>query len=127
MARNRKNEAAGVRFGPAIKAVLLCLFIAMAAIGFVWQKSQIGALGQQIKERELKLSELKRQNKLRSDQLAQMRLPSVIDMRVRELRLGLVPTQPSQIVRMVELPYDGGQVTMERPVASAVRGGANNQ
>jgi hypothetical protein len=127
MARNRKNEAAGVRFGPAIKAVLLCLFIATAAIGFVWQKSQIGALGKEIKERELKLSELKRQNRLRSEQLAQMRSIRVIDARVRELQLGLVPTQPGQVVRMVELPYDGGQVAMERPVASAARGGANTQ
>jgi hypothetical protein len=55
-----------------------------------------------------------------------MRSPRVIDARVRELQLGLVPTQPGQVVRMVELPYDGGQVTMERPVASAVRAGANN-
>ena len=126
MARNRKNEAVGVRFGPAIKAVLMCLFIALAAIGFVWQQSQIGALGKEIKERELKLVELKRQNDLRMRQLSQMCSPRTIDARVRELQLGLVPMQPGQIVRMVELPYDGGQVTMERPVASTGRPGANN-
>lgn len=126
MARNRKNEAAGVRFGPAIKAVLLCLFIASAAIGFVWQKSQIASLGKGIKERELKLGELKRQNELRGRQLAQMTSPPSIDSRVRELQLGLVPMQPAQVVRMVELPYEGGQVAMERPVASAARVGVNN-
>ncbi|HEY1173205.1 MAG TPA: hypothetical protein VGH19_17685 [Verrucomicrobiae bacterium] len=126
MARNRKNEAAGVRFGPAIKAVLLCLFIAAAAIGFVWQQSQIGALGKEMKERETKLAELKRQNQLRNDQLRWMRSPQVIDARVRELQLGLVPVQPAQVVRMVELPYETGQVTMERPVASTVKGGPIN-
>ncbi len=126
MARNRKNEAAGVRFRPAIIAVLFCLFIATAAIGFVWQQSQIGALAKEQKEREVKLAELRRQNDLRSRQLALMCSPPTIDARVRELQLGLVPMQPGQIVRMVELPYDGGQVAMERPVASAVRGGANN-
>lgn len=126
MARNRKNEAAGVRFGPAIKAVMLCLFIAGSGIGYVWQKSQIGSLGKEIKERETKLAELKRQNKLRNDQLGWMRSPPVIDARVRELQLGLVPMQPGQVVRMVELPYESGQVTMERPVASTVRGGITN-
>jgi len=126
MARNRKNEAAGVRFGPAIKAVMLCLFIAGSGIGYVWQKSQIGSLGKEIKERETKLAELKRQNKLRNDQLGWMRSPPVIDARVRELQLGLVPMQPGQVVRMVELPYESGHVAMERPVASAAKGGANN-
>lgn len=126
MARNRKNEAAGVRFGPAIKAVLLCLFIAGSGIGYVWQKSQINNLGKEIKERELKLGELKRQNELRARQLAQMCSPPAIDARVRELQLGLVPMQPGQVIRMVELPYDSGQLTMERPVASTVRGGVNN-
>ena len=79
MARNRKNEAAGVRFGPAIKAVMLCLFIAGSGIGYVWQKSQIGSLGKEIKERETKLAELKRQNKLRNDQLGWMRSPPVME------------------------------------------------
>jgi hypothetical protein len=126
MARNRKNEAAGVRFGPAIKAVMLCLFIAGSGIGYVWQQSQITTLGNEKKQREVKLEELKRQNDLRRRQLAQMSSPPAIDARVRELQLGLVPIQPGQVVRMVELPYESGQVTMERPVASTVRGGITN-
>lgn len=125
MARNRKNEAAGVRFGPAIKALLLCLFVAGAGIGYVWQKSQINSLGKEIKDREIKLAELKRQNKLRTDQLAQMRSPRVIDARVKELNLGLVPPQPEQVVRLVELPVDAGQLSTDRRFAGEVRGGAN--
>lgn len=126
MARNRKNETAGVRFGPAIKALLFCLFIAGAGIGYVWQKNQIYSLGKEIKNRETKLIELKRQNKLRSDMLAQMRSPRILDSRVRELHLGLVPPQPEQVVRMVELPLDAGQVAADRRMAGDVRGGVNN-
>jgi len=125
MARNRKNETAGVRFGPAIKAFLLCLFIAGSGIGYVWQKNQIYSLGKEIKNRELKLAELKRLNKLRGDQLSQMRSPRVIDARVKELRLGLVPPQPDQVVRMVELPMETGQVAADRRMAGDVRGGVN--
>jgi hypothetical protein len=125
MARNRKNETAGVRFGPAIKAFLLCLCIAGSGIGYVWQKNQIYSLGKEIKARETKLLELKRLNKLRGDQLAQMRSPRVIDARVKELRLGLVPPQPDQVVRMVELPMETGQVAADRRMAGDVRGGVN--
>ena len=53
MAKNRKNQSAAIRFGPALKAVFLCLLIAGSAVGYVWQKSQIYQLGQQIRQREI--------------------------------------------------------------------------
>ena len=52
MAKNRKNQAAAIRFGPALKASFLCLLIAGSAIGYVWQKNEIKHLGQQIADRE---------------------------------------------------------------------------
>jgi hypothetical protein len=41
MARNRKNQSAAMRFGPVLKALLLCLLIGGSGIGYVWQKDQI--------------------------------------------------------------------------------------
>ena len=41
MARNRKNQSAVVRFGPAVKALLLCLFIGGSGVGYVWQQNQL--------------------------------------------------------------------------------------
>ena len=55
MARNRKYQSAAIRFGPALKAFLLCLLIGGSAVGYVWQKNQIYQLGQQIKLREANL------------------------------------------------------------------------
>jgi hypothetical protein len=46
MAKNRRNQSAAIRFGPAIKALLLCMFIAGSGIGYVWQKKQIMELRQ---------------------------------------------------------------------------------
>ena len=102
MAKNRRNESATVRFGPAVKALLICLFIGGSGVGYVWHKNQLYALGQQIKQAETRLAELRRQNKLRSDQLALLKSPPVLDARVKELKLGLGPPSPEQVVTLSE-------------------------
>ena len=47
MAKNRKYRSAALRFGPALKAVLLCLLLGGSGLGYVWQKNQIYELGRQ--------------------------------------------------------------------------------
>jgi cell division protein FtsL len=100
MAKNRKNQAAAIRFGPALKALFLCLLIAGSAVGYVWQKSQIYQLGKQIHQTELRLTQLSRDNKKLEDQLADLRSPVMLDQRAQSL--GLVPAQPMQVVRLPE-------------------------
>ncbi len=102
MAKNRKNQAAEVRFGPVLKVVLLCSLICGAAIGYVWQKSQIDHLGRQFAEREARLKQLKIENKMLADQVAFLNSPPVIDRRAKEMNLGLAPAQPLQVVRLPE-------------------------
>jgi cell division protein FtsB len=107
MARNRKNQAAVIRFGPALKASFLCLIIGGSAIGYVWQKSQIDQLGNQILAREKRLNQLVADNKTLNDQLAILHSPVMLDRRTRELNLGLVPASPTQVVRLEEPPASG--------------------
>ena len=102
MAKNRKNQSAAIRFGPALKALLLCALIGGSGVGYVWQKSQISELGQQISKRERNLAQLQNQNKKLRDQLAMLRSPAKLDQRVRELNLGLGQPQASQILRVTE-------------------------
>ena len=97
MAKNRKHQSAAIRFGPALKAFLLCLLIGGSGVGYVWQKNQIDQLGQQIRKRELHLKELEDQNKKLRRQMAFMRSPPFLEARVKELNLGLAPSQPSQV------------------------------
>jgi len=104
MARNRKNQAAAIRFGPALKASFLCLLIGGSAIGFVWQKNEIYQLGQQIRQRETRLAQLQGDNKQLGDQLSILHSPVMLDQRARELNLGLVPATPMQVVRLTETP-----------------------
>jgi uncharacterized protein HemX len=111
MARNRKSQSAAIRFGPAIKAFLLCVLIGGSGVGYVWQKSQISELGQQIRKREFELAALQDQNEKLKKQLAMMYSPKYLEARIQELNLGLVPPQPSQIWRLrepsAELPEPG--------------------
>ena len=100
---NRKKRGSTVRFGPALKAVLICLVTCSLGLGYVWQKQQINSLGQQIKENEIKLEELKRENKRRGDNLAYLMSPQELDARLRKLNLALVVPKPEQIVVLQEL------------------------
>jgi len=102
MAKNRKSQSAAIRFGPALKALFLCFVIAGSAVGYVWQKSQIYQLGQQIRQREIRLAQLQNDDQKLNDQLSILRSPVMLDQRVRELNLGLVPAQPMQVWRLPE-------------------------
>ena len=121
MAKNRKNQPADIRFGPVLKVVLLCALICGSAIGYVWQKNQIDRLGRQIADREVKLKQLKNDNKLLSDQIAFLRSPLMLDRRAKDLNLGLAPVQPMQMVRLVEPPSapapDGAGELARRPMS----------
>jgi cell division protein FtsL len=102
MAKNRKNQAAAIRFGPALKTLLMCLLIAGSALGFVWQKSQVYQLGRQIHEKESRLVQLARNNERLDSQLQDLCSPVKLDLQARNL--GLVPGRPEQVVRLAEMP-----------------------
>lgn len=102
MKRNRKNQAAAVRFGPALKAALLVLLFGGSALGYVWQKNQIHGLGRQIKDLEVRLDRLRYENQKLGQQVVLLRSPLFLERRVRELNLGLAMPSPSQVMRLVE-------------------------
>lgn len=126
MARNRKSQSAAIRFGPAIKALLLCLLIGGCGIGYVWQKEQISRLGRQQKERENQLKKLVLENKERTKQLADMRNPENLIAKIREMKLELAPPQPSQIWRLPE-PLAERPEEAEPRYAARERGGPGVQ
>ena len=102
MAKMQKEQAAIIRFGPALKALFLCLLIAGSAVGYVWEKSQVHQLGNQIKARESRLAQVRQDNQMLADQLA--KLTSPVRLEQRAPGLGLVPAQPRQVVRLPESP-----------------------
>ncbi|HOX58281.1 MAG TPA: hypothetical protein P5205_14185 [Candidatus Paceibacterota bacterium] len=118
MARNRKYQSAAIRFGPVLKAFLLCLLLCGAGVGYVWQKDQIAQLGRQFKQCELKLDELANQNEKLRKQLGTLRSPTVLERRIQELGLGLVPPQAAQVWLLPEPAGDLARPETERQYAT---------
>ncbi len=123
MARNRKYQSAAIRFGPALKAFLLCLLIGGSGVGYVWQKDQIAQLGQQINKRELRLADLAKQNEKLRKQLSVMRSPPFLERRIQDLNLGLVRPQPAQIWWLTEPSPDVPRQDTTPQYAAPRRGG----
>jgi hypothetical protein len=98
MARNRRTQSAALRFGPALKACLLCLLIGGSGVGYVWEKSQIAQLGDVIKMREIHLRQLQDENERLRQQVANMRSPGQLQARIKQLKLGLSMPQPAQVL-----------------------------
>ena len=121
MAKNRKNQAAAIRFGPALKASFFILLIGGSAVGFVWEKSQIDQLGQQIASREKQIFQFKRDNSKLKIQVSDLQSPVRLDQRVKVLNLGLVPAQPTQKVQLNEAvpaaENNGPRQFAQRPAA----------
>ena len=107
MARNRKTQSVAIRFGPAVKASLLCLLIGGSGVGYVWQKEQIVRLGSELKKRESTLTYLEKNNEKLQRQLALQRSVQALEARIKELKLDLAPPQASQILRLTEPGPDG--------------------
>ena len=103
MARNRKNQT-GLPAGPALKATLICGFILVCCVGYVWQKKQIAELSKQIKNSENRLATLRDQNDKMRKQIAVMVSVGALTERARDpkLALGLGPPQASQIWSLPE-------------------------
>ena len=121
MAKNRKNQAAAIRFGPAVKASFLCLLIGGSAVGYVWQKGQIDRLGKMQAARENSLKKIRQDNEALARQIAVLSSPVMIDRRAKELNLGLAPATPLQVVLLAETPVapekSGPRQFAQRPAA----------
>lgn len=104
MAKNRKSQSAELRFGPALKALLICFFIGGAGIGYVYQKNLLNQLGEEKKQREQELNRLRLHNDAQERQLSQLNSQGTLAQRVAELGLSLQLPSPSQIVVVVDEP-----------------------
>jgi hypothetical protein len=118
MSRNRKNQSAAIRFGPAIKACLICLAIVICCVGYVWQKKQIGELADQIRQREAGLLKWRDQNDKLRKQLAVLMSPQSLEAKVKELNLGLGPPQATQIWWLPEPRSEAAEVPHEQQYAA---------
>jgi cell division protein FtsB len=98
MARNRKKQSAELRFGPALKALLICFFIGGAGVGYVYQKDLLNKLSQEKREREQELNRLQLDNAQKRARLSQMNSQRQLEERVRRMHPDLRLPTPDQVV-----------------------------
>lgn len=102
MARNRRHQSAAIRFGPALKAVALCIIIGGSAVGYVWQKDQIRQLGNRIVEGEDSLKALRQGNEMLTKRLDALRSPANLERLAQQYHPGLVRPGPDQVICLPE-------------------------
>jgi len=106
MARNRRHQSAAIRFGPALKAVALCLVIGGSAVGYVWQKDQLRQLGERIAKGEQSLDELRRKNVKLRGELSTLQSAPNLERLAQQYNLGLVQPAPHQVILLPEPGLD---------------------
>lgn len=99
MRRKKGNTANG-------RSLLLCILVvavvSVAALGYLWQQTEIHGLGREMKALELELEELRQTNERLSRSYAEMCTPRALEQRVRQMGLELTAPQPGQMIRMTE-------------------------
>ena len=97
-----RRKGAPLKPKTVIVSILICSAVCLAGIGYVWAKTQVWALGREMKALEARRDELKRGNDALSRTYAAMCAPRELDARAKRLNLGLVTPQPDQFVRLQE-------------------------
>ena len=115
MGRNRKNGPAAWLV-PGAKAALLCLLLGGSAIGFVYQKNQLVALGREIQRSEQQVKALADGNARQTRTLLTLQSPRALEDKARELKLGLVQPAQAQILTIVEMPAGAVSAPRSQPL-----------
>lgn len=98
---------------------MICVCVAVAGLGYVWQKNQILRMGDEIKKQESTLSAAQKRNAMLAAQLAQMKSPAQLETRCQQYNLGLGPAREAQVVRLYEPgPEWDLQLTTTTPATS---------
>jgi hypothetical protein len=113
----RKEKKVGPPTMSLVFVGLACFFFVGAGGGFLWNKTQIHTLGQQIHSYETRLEEAKRRRLMMERTYAAMCSPVDLDERVKRMRLELGPPQPDHIIVLPESP---GAATDEKLIAKRV-------
>ena len=98
----RKEKKAAPPTASIVFVGLLCFFVVAAGGGYLWNKSQIHTLGEQIRGYEMRLERAKGYRMTLERNYATNCSPIYLEMLVKRMRLDIGPPQPDQIVKLWE-------------------------
>ena len=100
MKRNRKREP--LQTTTVARTLLACVCVGVVGLGYVWQKTQIYRIGDEIKKREAALVAAEKRNTMLAAQLAHLKSPRQLESQCQIYHLGLVAPRENQVVRVYE-------------------------
>jgi len=100
MKQNRKREP--LRLGTVTKSLIACMCIAVLGLLYVYGKTRIDRLGDEMVKREAILTATEKRNTMLAAQLAQLKSPAVLEQRCQQYNLGLTAPKDTQMVRVYE-------------------------
>jgi len=100
----RKEKKTGLPTNWLILIGVVCLFLAAAPCGYVWNKKQIHDLGVQIRTYETQLEDAKLKRQAMDRIWAGMLSHAYLEDQVKRLHLEIGPPQLDQIIRLPEMP-----------------------
>jgi hypothetical protein len=86
---------------------MACFFIVAAGAGFLWNKSQIHTLGEQIRGYEMRLESAKLHRLTLERNYAFACSRTELERRLKTMKIELGPPQPDQLVRLPEISGAG--------------------
>lgn len=96
---NRRIHTHAIPVGPLAKVVVVAFFLAAAGLSYVYFKNQLCTSGTQIKKLEHELSELETQNELVRGRIALLSSRTVLQRRLNEGFIKMIPISDDRILR----------------------------
>lgn len=100
MAHNRKKHANALPVASLARWVLAAFLIGVTGLGYVYTKNQLHRSGDEIKSLEHKLDDLTTQNNLMHGKISTLSSRSMLQRRLNEGFIKMVPVSDDRIVRV---------------------------
>ena len=100
MAGNRRKHSNTVQVGSLLKWVVAAFFLGVVGLSYVYLSNQMHTRGSEISKREKELSELMVQNEDAEAKIAQLSSRAVLQRRLNEGFIKMIPITDERIVRI---------------------------
>ncbi len=115
-----RRKSGSIKPKTIVASIAICAAVCLAGIGYIWAKTQVWGLSREMKRLENRRDELKRANDALERTYAAMCTARELDLRVKQLNLGLAAPQPNQIIRLQE-PVPIARAAGDRRIYAAGR------
>jgi hypothetical protein len=96
----KRRERANLKPRTIVLAISACAMACLAGVGYIWAKSQLYALGREMRSLEMRLEEVRRENGQLRQSYASECNPRELTAAVRRHNLDLAASRIDQIVRL---------------------------